>query len=230
MIVWTKGVIVTAERFAWRKATVCLFIFGEDIKSVREKGESRKCPVCDNVREFEQVSEVNYFTLFFIRLFPVKELAAYQECTVCETAFDVGDLTAPSNLPLMRKVIAYFLLGYGKTEELKSGVTVFERVTGVSLSSDLLREEIRQMDLKGEDLQYLAIDAATRINLKGKLQILEAAYLVTWMCCDLMYEDRLRINLLATSLGLSIESVDFVIGTLSQREYLGLSRFPSLIH
>ena len=68
------------------------------------------------------------------------------------------------------------------------------------------------------------------INVKGRIDVLQLACLITWICCNRGYEDRLRLNLLATAMGLAIQTVEMADDMIAQKSYFGQTRLRELIH
>jgi hypothetical protein len=80
--------------------------------------------------------------------------------------------------------------------------------------------------LETGDSQYLEYlrQASSRINSQGKVQIIEAAFLMTYVCCEIQYEDRLRVNLIGNALGVSLEFVEYAVQKVRQNSYYGVRR------
>ena len=72
-------------------------------------------------------------------------------------------------------------------------------------------------------VDYVRSHAAS-MNSVGKQQVIEAAFLSTYACCELQYEDRLRINLIGNALGVGLEFVEYCIGQSRRQNYYGVRR------
>ena len=66
------------------------------------------------------------------------------------------------------------------------------------------------------------------MNAVGKQAVIEAAFLTTYACCDLQYEDRLRINLVGNALGVGLDFVEYAIDNVRKQSYLGVKRLSKL--
>ena len=66
------------------------------------------------------------------------------------------------------------------------------------------------------------------MNAVGKQAVIEAAFLTTYACCDLQYEDRLRINLVGNALGVGLDFVEYAIDNVRKQSYLGIKRLSQL--
>ncbi|MEK9872100.1 MAG: hypothetical protein VW831_20455, partial [Gammaproteobacteria bacterium] len=53
---------------------------------------------------------------------------------------------------------------------------------------------------------------------------IEAAFLTTYICCDLQYEDRLRINLMGNAMDVGLEFVEYAIRQTRKTNYYGVRR------
>ena len=65
---------------------------------------------------------------------------------------------------------------------------------------------------------------ASSMNAIGKQTVVEAAFLTTYVCCDLQFEDRLRINLIGNALGVGLEFVDYSISQIRKQGCYGVRR------
>tara|TARA_B110000196_G_C21098622_1_gene641395 strand:- start:540 stop:884 length:345 start_codon:yes stop_codon:yes gene_type:complete len=99
-----------------------------------------------------------------------------------------------------------------------------KKVSGVDFPSD----EIDEISTRLEDDAFeLLRNAAASLNDKGKLKIVETAFLATYICCEVQYEDRLRINLIGNALGVSLQFVEYAIGEVRRQNYYGVHRLLS---
>jgi hypothetical protein len=47
---------------------------------------------------------------------------------------------------------------------------------------------------------------------------------MTYVCCEIQYEDRLRVNLIGNALGVSLEFVEYAVQKVRQNSYYGVRR------
>jgi hypothetical protein len=65
-----------------------MIIWGSKGKeTILETGDFH-CPQCGTGRKYQRVKLQRYFTLYFIPLFPTKDLAEYVKCAFCQRAYD----------------------------------------------------------------------------------------------------------------------------------------------
>ena len=204
-----------------------MFLFGERIKGTSDSLGERFCPVCDASKSFRHVNETNYFCLFGIRLLPLEKHADYHLCDFCENAFTEptdGAYQIPSQAMSARSVIGYILVGYGMQGHLKLGCEIFKKVTGFEMSAEELTHVVRKVSVPQQDLINLLKSESSNMNIRGKQQIIEAAFLVTHACCEIEYEDRVRINLIANAMDIPIGFVSATIEQVRQQGCYGVHR------
>ena len=69
------------------------FIFGIAPKTIITKDGTFTCPVCQNQTGYQIQQHRNYFSLFFIKLFPVsKAKQPYLTCHSCRTVMPIDVL------------------------------------------------------------------------------------------------------------------------------------------
>ena len=203
-----------------------IFIFGERIKQETSAVGEKQCTVCAGTRKFSHVRETNYFHLFGLRLLPLEKIADYQQCDYCESAFEMesGVPELPSQVPLARSVIAYILTGYGMQDHLDLAVDVAKKVTGFEVQESEIKEDIRAMAAGRKDLFSLVKEYTPLLNMRGKQQVIEVAFLATHACCEIQYEDRLRINMIANAMDASIAFVNATIEQVRRQSCYGVRR------
>jgi hypothetical protein len=180
------------------------------------------CAVCVSQQPFSQVFESNYFCLFGVRLLRLEYLANYPRCDRCETAFRAGNCTEPALTEVVNWVLAYLWSGFGMSHRLDLAEEIGRKVTGHGCSEQ--RIETCMLQLARRDICDVLRDEAIGLNLRGKLQVIHVAFLATYACCEIQHEDRLRINLMGTALGLSLDAVEAAIQNVRQQGYYGVQR------
>ena len=180
------------------------------------------CAVCVSQQPFSQVVESNYFCLFGLRLLRLQHLANYPCCDRCETAFRAGNFTEPALTEVVNWVLAYLWSGFGMSHRLDLAEEIGRKVTGRGCSEQ--RIETCMLQLARRDICDVLRAEAICLNLRGKLQVIHVAFLTSYACCEIQHEDRLRINLMGTALGLSLEAVEIAIQNVRQQGYYGVQR------
>ena len=74
-----------------------MIIFGTKPRTKTVAKGSFYCPKCQTTRQYEHKKARNYFTLYFVPVFPIGDLGEYVECQTCRMTFqlDVLKLKAP---------------------------------------------------------------------------------------------------------------------------------------
>jgi|TARA_Y100000310_G_scaffold317937_1_gene371405 hypothetical protein len=201
-----------------------LFIIGEQTVTRILDEKTFRCPVCSRNQPYQRFVETSFFTLFSIRLLPLRNLADYYQCSSCGNAFDPSQLDEPSHLKGVRRVLAYILVGFDKSDHRDSVQEIFQKLCNRPYKPEEIDREISVIEKGKEDVFSSLKGTAYRINIRGKQQIIEAAFLMTHACCEIQHEDRLRINLIGSALGVSLEFVAAVIDRVRSESYYGIRR------
>lgn len=205
-------------------------IFSEKIKRQTIPLGERQCPVCQSLKAFHRIKESNYFCLFGLRVLSLEKIADYDRCEFCENAFPAnanGLTLMPTQLPSVQRVLSYLLVGYGMQDQLALACDIFKKVTGFELRESDIRADINSIELGQTDLFGELAQQNHHLNTRGKQQIIEAAFLLTHSFCEIQYEDRLRINLIASAMGLPIMFVSATIEQVRKQGCYGVCRLLS---
>jgi hypothetical protein len=201
-----------------------LFLIGERVSSKSEIAGSRFCAVCGDTEQFSHVTETNYFCLFGFPLLPTDKLADYYRCDRCSNAYQDLVAEAPSCVSVLQRTLSYIQLGYGQSQQKALVQDISLKLCGFDYSQEEMRKAAFQLETgDSQYLEYLR-QASSRINSQGKVQIIEAAFLMTYVCCEIQYEDRLRVNLIGNALGVSLEFVEYAVQKVRQNSYYGVRR------
>ncbi|MAI41637.1 MAG: zinc-ribbon domain-containing protein [Candidatus Azotimanducaceae bacterium] len=197
-------------------------LFGEVVRINRRLEGMRACDSCGRSKQFFHVTEVNYFSFFAIPLFPISKVADYFLCGGCDTSYASEGQQLPSHIASVKNVITYILVGYGMAGEVGRMDQIASAIIGESFSV----EEIKNISylISKEDIFELLGRAASTMNPKAKSGVIEAAFLSTYLCCEMQYEDRLRINLMGNVLGLPLPFVEAAIENVRSNNYYGVQR------
>jgi hypothetical protein len=204
-----------------------IFLFGEKFKRESVALGDQMCPVCQQAKPFSHICQTNYFCLFGLRVLPLEKNADYHSCDYCENAFQApgaDGVLVPSQLQSVRRVLAYILVGYSMQDQHELSCDIFKKVTGFELQLSVLKDEVNSISLGDTDLFDELKQQNRYLNVRGKQQIIEAAFLMTHSFCEIQYEDRLRINLIASAIGMPITFVSAVIDQVRQQGCYGVRR------
>lgn len=205
-----------------------IFLFGEKIRSRSAAMGQHRCAVCQGEQVFTETSESLWFCLFAIPLLPIEQVARYWRCEKCLTAYLPRELKMPSVVPVVRKITVYILLGYNQHEHFGLAQEICRKITGFDFPDDEIARVRRDIATGRVDMVEQVRGHAADTNGIGKQQIIEAVFLATYACCDLQYEDRLRINLIGNALGLDLPFVDYAIARCRKQNYYGIRRLRNV--
>ncbi len=210
-----------------RAGDAMFLLVGSQIKATAEPTGEHHCSVCSRRQLFSHVVEREYFTFFGIRLLQINTHADYLTCDACANSYVRNQMDEPSQVAVIRKVMAYIASGYGVWERFDTMSEIFTKVTGAELGQGTFDTDVRAMADGDIDVHKLMTRLATNVNAHGKRQVIEAAFLATYASCEMEYEDRLRVNLIGSALGVSLEYVESVINHVRSQGYYGVRRLLS---
>ena len=198
------------------------FLIGERVRRKTEAIGARQCAICVKSETFMHVVETKWFSLFAIPLLPLEVVADYVVCRKCESAYPYETSTEPSQVDSVKLVTTYILTGYGRQNQTRVMQEIVHKICGFEFSSG----EINRFSghLAGGDIFELLGNAASTMNDRARLQVIEAAFLSTHVCCEIQYEDRLRINLIGNALGVSLQFVEYAIEEVRRHRFYDVQR------
>lgn len=200
-----------------------LIVFGERVHGASLDAGEKACPVCHRRTRFAHVVETNYFCVFGLRLLPIQKVANYYQCSECGNPFD-EHIDVPTQIPLIGYVLAYLMAGYGVSEHKEVAREVCRKISGFDLTDRELIEAMRNIDAAKQNVFELLRRRAMSINAHGALHVVQAAFLMTHVCCEMQHADRVRINLIGNALGVSLEFVKAAIESVREQKYFGVHR------
>lgn len=201
-----------------------LFLFGEKIRTSASSLGEKPCVLCGLNRPFSEFDEANWFCLFGFPLAKLESTAHYWQCETCLTSYEPARLEVPSAIPVLKKLVVYILLGYEQAAHVSLASDICVKLTNIEFEDQQVRQLVQSLCTQQSDLVNEVRSAAANINLQGKQQIIAAAFLATHACCELQYEDRLRINLMGNALNVGLEFVEHVIEDVRRHNYYGVGR------
>ncbi|MFT5212222.1 MAG: hypothetical protein ACI9CE_003964 [Flavobacterium sp.] len=199
-------------------------IVGEKVYSESHEIGRRNCGVCSEERLFHKIIETNYFCLYTFRLLPIEKIAHYFQCEHCNNAFSVDQTETPTQIQPIKKVLSYVLLGYGMQKHRDLIQDICVKVSSFEYSDDEISLENKDVIAAEIDIYDYLKNVSSDLNTRGKQEIVEAAFLVTHACCEIQYEDRLRINLIGNAIGLSLEFINSIIDHVHAQACYGVRR------
>ncbi|MFT7221172.1 MAG: hypothetical protein ACI8Z1_002794 [Candidatus Azotimanducaceae bacterium] len=203
-----------------------IFLFGERTRAASRPVGDHSCVNCGSFQIFAEHTESNWFSVFGIPLLNIGDTARFWRCEHCLVSYVPNQLDVPSAVPLLKKLVLYILLGYEQHDQVQLASEISLKLTNTRFDEDEIRLVIKEIKSGGVDMVAEARAACTSINASGKQQIIEAAFLATHACCELQYEDRLRINLIGNALEVGLEFVEYAIAASRRQNHYGIRRLP----
>lgn len=200
------------------------FLFGESVRFSAASVGNKECPVCMAQEPFTEQTEKLWFTFFHIPLLKIEESARYWRCEKCLNPFVINRLNIPSQVPVIQQIVVYVMLGYGQSQNKQVAQEICLKLTGFALNDQEYSRVLSRLQSGHQNADELVRQSAPSMNAIGKQAVIEAAFLSTYVCCELQYEDRLRVNLIGTALGVGLEFVDYSIAQSRKRGYYGIRR------
>ncbi|MDA0979046.1 MAG: hypothetical protein O3B72_10830 [Proteobacteria bacterium] len=201
-----------------------IFIFGEKIRTRSESVGDKPCAVCQSTRAFTEQHESLWFCLFGLPIAPIEKTAAYWRCEHCLTAYHCNDSSQPSHITVLKQLIVYLLMGYHQEDHPAVASEICLKISGFEISETEFQQIMAGIARGDMEMVEAVRHLAPVVNAVGKQQVLEAVFLTTYICCDLEYEDRLRINLIGNALGVGLEFVEYAISQTRKQNYYGVRR------
>ena len=200
-----------------------ILLVGEKIIA-RVKGSGEfNCPVCNSHSSYKRIEERNYFTVLFFPVYPLGTVADYVQCDKCGSPFEPNSHIIPGHFEGIRLVIAYLLLGYGVDAREETAIEIYQLVTDQLWPKAELHALVNQIS-RGLDIMAELESIAYNLNAQGAQKIVEAAYLMTYACCEIQYRDRLRVNQIGAALGVTLVEINQLVDRLRKNSFLGIRR------
>jgi len=201
-----------------------LFLFGESVRSTGSPLGYKECPVCLRQHPFTEQIESLWFNLFRIPLLKIEEKARYWRCEHCLNPFVTNNIDIPSQVAVTQQIVVYIMLGYGQSQQKQTAQEICLKLTGFDLTDQEYSGLANRLGSGLENMVEVVRRSAPSMNAVGKQAVVEAAFLATHVCCDLQYEDKLRVNLIGNALGVGLEFIDYAIAQSRKRGCYGIRR------
>ena len=201
-----------------------LFLVGEKLRTKSEPVGNKTCALCRSEQPFTEQLEMLWFTFFSIPVLPIERFAHYWRCEKCYSSYSPHALDLPSQVPVIKLLVTYILVGYNQHQHQNLAAEICLKLMGFELTETEYRRTVQQLTAGTLDIVEHVRGLAAGINGTGKQQIVEAAFLMTHACCELQYEDRLRVNRIGNALGVGLEFVDYCIAQTRKNNYYGVRR------
>ena len=193
----------------------------------KNRGEV-SCPNCQSQRAYSHQRVRRFFTLYFIPTIPLDLHGEYIECQRCDNAYDLevlnldpqagnAEFEAEFHQAIKRTMVAMMIAdGAIEDSELEVIQGVYQNLTGIDLSNEVLEEEIRQAKGEGRDVTNTLADIVGYLNNAGKEMVIKAAFLIAVADGEIQDEEELLIGQIARSLEMSNAHLQGVLDSMME--------------
>ena len=164
-----------------------MIIWGSRSKASTKESGRFYCPHCQGHRQYELKHSKQYFTLYFVRTFPIQDHGEYVECTSCKTTYDKKILDYDPEKEAEEYKAVYLLLILDLLIKLaitKNSIenldiskieNAYLQATQISLDKDLLMNAYHRVRNSEKTYIQIANELSTIANEFGKEAILRAS-------------------------------------------------------
>jgi DnaJ-domain-containing protein 1 len=205
-----------------------MIIFGAKVVTSTQAKGTFYCPGCDREGvEYKQQRCRRFVTLYYLPLIPIKTVAEYIECQVCQntyqpavlkaTAADHRAFEAEFQLVIKRVMILMLLAdGVVADAELEVIRRIYLRLSEIDISIEDLRLEVEAARQGVSDVLVYLERNAPILNERGKELVIKSAFLVA--AADDQFQDKERQLLadIGKTLDLSNAQVQAILGHLNR--------------
>ena len=131
-------------------------------------------------------------------------------------------------MPLAKRICFYILLGYNQYAHVAAAQEISLKLCGFELTESETKDLVRDISARHVEILDYVRSQVPFLNAIGKQQALEAAFLAAHACREMQYEDRFRINLIGSSLGVGLEFVEYVIQQSGRKRHIKLVAYYTL--
>jgi len=182
------------------------------------------CPECGGTEYLAQ-SVRRFVTLTKVPVLPLQHHGNYIECQLCRATFDDTVLhsgrhstTEPVHAHFseaIKQVMILMMLADGKIkhEERRAIQHIFQALTGHELSDEALKREVILTRAKEQSMDSFLHSLLGRLNLDGKLLVLQAAYAVAQSDGEFAPRERAFLISLGARLELEPHIIQGVLNT-----------------
>lgn len=204
------------ELFVWG---INMFILmGEKEKLLPVVRGTFDCKFCQSEQHYSHHQSMAYFTLFGIPIAKLNLLSNYLSCDECSACYSADILTDPQGTypaidhQLLFRILCYLLSGYGDTIQSRQRViSIYRMVTGQIKEQQDIDQEIAIIDSGNSPTLPLLVKHDHQLSPAKKQQLVVAAYQFAAGSCLMEHHDRVRINTIGSSLGLSLPEIEYLI-------------------
>jgi uncharacterized tellurite resistance protein B-like protein len=206
-----------------------LIIWGSrGVTSTLKSGQFH-CPKCQGKRLYEHKRVRRFFTLYFIPLFPIKDLGEFVECQTCDQTYkeEVLDYdpeaekrqTTAAIQHALRRVMAAMLVLEETPSEASRAVAMrtWQELSGRALTPGELDEQVRAATGDKRPLSAILGAAAPKLNDAGRELLVKAAAEVALADGPLAPRENEVLNEVARALSVSAAHLAGIVSLAGPR-------------
>lgn len=176
------------------------------------------CTMCKQDNDYTHHYSVNYFTVFGIKVAQLETLSDYITCDRCTSCFSPKAITSPElhqqavEHYVLFRVLCYLLSGYGNTTDARNQLlSIFKEITNQSVTAQMIDNELKLIETGNvPTLPFLKAHTHLLSPLKKHMLIITSFNFANNICL-MEHHDRVRINTIGSSLGLSLPEIEYLI-------------------
>lgn len=176
------------------------------------------CPVCHKNNDYTHHYSLNYFTIFGIKIAQLEILSDYLTCDECKSCFSPKIITSPElhqqaiDHCVLFRVLCYLLSGYGDSTHSRNKLSaIFKDTTNQEVTTQIIDNELKMIESGNvPTLPFLKAHTHLLSPLKKQILIIASFNFVNNFCL-MEHHDRVRINTIGSSLGLSLPEIEYLI-------------------
>ena len=191
-----------------------MIIWGSRGRTSVERSGDFYCPDCDDYKVYDHKKVKQWFTLYFIPIFPTKELGEYIECKECKSTYKQDVLEHDPRerreeiqalfFLATRDIMVKIALADGRIEvsEIEQIAKSFEQITKRIIKQDQIKDAIATVKSDDISINEYASNVAPLLNDVGKEIVLRGAIAVAKSDGTIQQEELEMLHSLAMNLDL----------------------------
>jgi uncharacterized tellurite resistance protein B-like protein len=203
-----------------------MIIFGTQPKTSTIRGGEFYCPSCETRCEYSLVQVTQTFSLFFVPVLPLGDLAEYVECQACDGTFkpevlnydpqDEQRAIVAEYQRAIRRVTVQMMLADGTLpEEAEPFIrSTYSDLCGIQLEHDAIAETISEIESDQVGLNESLRDLSASLNDHGKESVMQAAFSIATADFKIAPSEIELLKEIGSALRMTPAHVEGVIQTL----------------
>jgi len=193
-------------------------LMGESEKALPLQHGQFDCPTCAVKQAYSLHECAMYFTIFGLSVARLNTVSHYLSCDLCGSCYSPEILEQPQqhlqaiDLQVLFRILCYLLCGYGDT--VQSRQRVLNSYNSMAVKDYCMKDIDNELTIinagSSPTLPYLQQNTHLLSPIK-KQQLVMAAYNFANESCMMEHRDRVRINTIGSSMGLSLPEIEYLI-------------------